>query len=181
MRLLLLGLLFFISTFTHAQGLTDANIQSWAKAYDAVADWAKHNDLEGSFASDAKGNPDYSQLFTQALNETRTNKHYNDLINVLKKNGYSDPKQWASQGDRIINAFMSNQMEGNEAQVKQQLQQVKSMLGSGMVPPEQKAMMEEMLKESEKALTAAAKAPADDKAAVKRNQAILKAVFDNGE
>ena len=76
-----------------------------------------------------------------------------------------------------MTAYMANEMAGNEAEVEQQLKQVQSMMASGMMPAEQKAMMEQMLQESSKALKAAKQAPEGDKQAVKRNQPLLESVF----
>ena len=55
---------------------------------------------------------------------------------------------------------------------------MQTMLDSGMIPEGQKAMMEKMLQESKRALAAAQEAPAADRAAIKRNQQMLDAVFN---
>ena len=115
------------------------------------------------------------------MEHSSTSKHYDALIDVLDDNGYPDPKKWSETGDRIMMAYVANEMEGQEAEMKQQMEQMKAMMNSGMIPPEQKAMMEQMLQESSKAMKAASQAPAGDKQAVKRNQALLNSVMDSGE
>ena len=181
MRQTLSALIFlFTATLVHAQDLTDAEIQKWVKAYKAIIHWAETTNIEEEL--DTKGEPtEYSNIFSQMMKHSASSKHYNALVNVLDDNGYADPNKWSETGDRIMMAYVANQMEGQEAEMKQQLQQMKAMMDSGMIPPEQKAVMEQMLQESSKAMKAAAEAPAADKQAVKRNQVLLNSVMESGE
>lgn len=180
MRTLLIALLCLNSTLIAAQDLTDADIQQWTKAYTAVVNWAENSNIEDDFGN-TQNPSDYSQVFSQMMDQTRASKHYQQIVDILKKNGYSDPQLWSTTGDRIMTAFMANEMDATQVSVDQQMQQMKAMMDSGMIPPEQKAMMEDMINASTKALQAAAKAPAADKAAVKRNRALLDSVFDSEE
>jgi len=164
----------------NAATLTDADIQQWTKAYKAVVNWAESTNIEDELENSTSAT-EYNQVFSQMLEQAQTTQHHQSILNILKSNGYADPANWAAMGDRIMVAFMANEMDGNQAAVEQQLQQMKAMLASGMIPPDQKEMMEKMLNESSKALAAAAQAPAEDKAAVKRNKALLDTVFDSGE
>lgn len=180
MRILLFTLLCLSSTLMNAATLTDADIQQWTKAYKAVVNWAESTNIEDELENSTSAT-EYNQVFSQMLEQAQTTQHHQSILNILKSNGYADPTNWAAMGDRIMVAFMANEMDGNQAAVEQQLQQMKAMLASGMIPPDQKEMMEKMLNESSKALAAAAQAPAEDKAAVKRNKALLNTVFDSGE
>lgn len=164
------------ATLAQAEGLTDAEIQKWTKAYQAIVSWAEKEHIEDELDANTQST-EYSRVFSQMMEQTRTNKHYNALVEVLDDSGYSDPNKWSATGDRIMTAYMANEMAGNEAEVEQQLKQVQSMMASGMMPAEQKAMMEQMLQESSKALKAAKQAPEGDKQAVKRNQPLLESVF----
>lgn len=181
MRHTLCALVFlFTASLLHAQDLTDADIQKWVKAYQAIIKWADNTDIDEEL--NAKAEPkEYSHIFSQMMEHSSTSKHYDALIDVLDDNGYPDPKKWSETGDRIMMAYVANEMEGQEAEMKQQMEQMKAMMNSGMIPPEQKAMMEQMLQESSKAMKAASQAPAGDKQAVKRNQALLNSVMDSGE
>lgn len=175
--ILSLIILCFIPFLVQAQDLTDAEIQKWVKAYQAVVKWAETTNIDEELNTrvDSK---EYSRIFTQMMEQSTTSKHYNALVGVLDDNGYSDPKQWSATGDRIMMAYIANEMDGQEAEMQQQLQQMQTMMSSGMIPPEQKAMMEQMLQESSKAMKAAADAPAADKQAVKRNKTLLNNVMD---
>ncbi|MBA56499.1 MAG: hypothetical protein CMK89_18770 [Pseudomonadales bacterium] len=181
MRQTLSALIFlFTATLLHAQDLTDTEIQKWVKAYQAIIKWAETTNIDEEL--DTKAEPkEYSHIFSQMMEHSSTSKHYNALVDVLDDNGYSDPNKWSETGDRIMMAYVANQIEGQEAEMKQQLQQMKAMMDSGMIPPDQKAMMEQMLQESSKAMKAAAEAPAADKQAVKRNQALLNSVMEADE
>ncbi|MEE2729888.1 MAG: hypothetical protein VYA55_03650 [Pseudomonadota bacterium] len=170
----------FISSLAQAQDLTDAEVQKWVKAYQAIINWAESANIEEEL--DAKTEPnEYSRIFSQMMEHSKKSKHYDALVDVLDDNGYSDPKKWSDTGDRIMLAYVANEMDGQEAEMKQQLQQMQTMMNSGMVPPEQKAMMEQMLAESSKAMKAASEAPEADKKAVKRNQALLNSIMDPGQ
>lgn len=173
-------LLCFATSLLQAEGLTDAEIQKWTKAYQAVVNWAEKEDIEDDLNADTQST-EYGRIFSQMMEQTSTNKHYNALVDVLDDNGYSNPEKWSATGDRIMTAFMANEIAGSEVEVKQQLQQMQSMMNSGMIPPEQKAMMEQMLNESSKALKAASQAPEGDKQAVKRNQKLLESVLGANE
>ncbi|RLT92107.1 hypothetical protein [Ketobacter sp.] len=170
----------FIASLAQAQDLTDAEIQKWVKAYQAIINWAESANIEEELDNKAEPN-EYSRIFSQMMEHSKKSKYYDTLVDVLDDNGYSDPTKWSDTGDRIMLAYVANEMDGQEAEMKQQLQQMQAMMNSGMVPPEQKAMMEQMLAESGKAMQAASAAPEADKKAVKRNQALLNSIMDPGE
>ncbi|NIQ12145.1 MAG: hypothetical protein GWO23_22010, partial [Gammaproteobacteria bacterium] len=172
-QLLSLIILCFSATLIHAQDLTDADIKKWVTAQQAITTWAKTTDIDEELDADkASDKPtDYSRIFSQMMERTAKSKHYDKLVEILDDNGYSDPEKWSAMGDRIMLAYMSNEMEGQEAQLKQQMQGMRAMMNNGQIPEAQKAMMEQVLQEGTNALEAAAKAPASDKKVVKRNEA----------
>ncbi|MAR91549.1 MAG: hypothetical protein SV765_07315 [Pseudomonadota bacterium] len=175
----LLALILFtaLPVLATAQDLTDAEIRQWTQAYQAVVNWAEKTDLEEEMAPSQEPT-EYQRIFSQMLEQSQTHSRYRDLAGVLKQQGYKNPQQWAATGDRIMTAFLATQMDGDRAEVERQLKQMQTMLDSGMIPEGQKAMMEKMLQESKRALAAAQEAPAADRAAIKRNQQMLDAVFN---
>lgn len=174
----IIGLVLFVlaSTLLHAQDLTDSEIQKWTKAYEAIIKWSQTNDFDKDFIDNGE-TADDGKMFSNMIEQSKASKHYSSLAKVLKQNGYSDPEQWASTSDRIMTAYVANLVTGKEAQMNAQLQQMETMLSSGMIPAEQKPMMEKMLAQSKATLKAAATAPEADKAAVARNQGHLEDVL----
>ena len=72
-------------------------------------------------------------------------------------------------------AYLANEMDKNDVDYQQQLKEAESMMQN--LPPEQRKMMEDMLKQSQQAMTQASQAPAGDKSAVERNRGYLDSLF----
>jgi len=166
----------FATALVQAQALTDAEIQKWAKSYEALMNWSRTAQLEKDFLANSGTGKD-GNMFGNMMGHLKSTKHYSEVSSLLSKNGYSDPQQWASTSDRIMTAYVASVVAGKEDQMKAQLQQVEAMMNSGMMPPEQKPMMETMLAQTKATLKAAEAAPAEDKAAVARNREFLETMF----
>lgn len=169
------GFIFFVlaSSFLHAEALTDAEIKNWGKAYGDVIKWAQSTEFKEGFVKDSASVED-GRIFSNMVKSVRAEgKHYKSLAKVLKSNGYSDPDKWADTSDRIMIAYMANVVAGNEEQLEAQVKQVETMMNSGQIPAQQKALMEKMLPRMKASLKAAKQASDEDKAGVARNQGFL--------
>lgn len=174
--LIIFSLTMLFSPYSFAQdGLSDADIKKWADAYQAVVDWAEKTEFKNPPKLD-RDKMDMSRIYTQMLETSKTEAFYKDLVSVLKDNGYSKPEEWGQQGDRILMAFMANEMDASKIDIQKQLNEAQKMMKD--LPPEQRAMMESMLKQSTDAMKSADQAPKADKDAVNRNRALLENVFD---
>ncbi|MGB3622977.1 hypothetical protein FT643_05940 [Ketobacter sp. MCCC 1A13808] len=169
-------LLYLFSSLSFAgETLSDADIKKWATAYQAVVEWSEKTEFKNPPKIN-KENMDISKVYSQMLETSKGEDFYKDLAAILKKNGYSDEQLWGQQGDRILMAFMANEMDTSKVDIQKQLQEAKNMMKD--LPPEQRAMMEGMLKQSTQAMESASGVPDSDKAAVKRNRALLEKAFD---
>ncbi|MYM64478.1 hypothetical protein [Pseudomaricurvus sp. HS19] len=167
----LLLLLFCASL--QAAPLSDADIRQWANTYQAVMAWANKTSIQQDFAAGQKS-IQQNDIFGQMMMQAKAQGYYQELAGVVKSNGYSDPQQWAVVGDRIFKAFLANHTEGD---MEPQIRQLEAMLDSNAIPPEQKAAMEAILQQSLATLKSIADTPAEDKAAVQRNEAVLQSLF----
>ncbi len=174
--LIIFSLTMLLSPYSFSQdALTDAEIKKWAGAYEAVVEWAEKAEFKNPPKLD-RDKMDMSKVYTQMLETSQGEAFYKDLVSVLKKNGYSNAEQWGQLGDRILMAFMANEMDASKIDIQKQLEEAQKMMKD--LPPEQQAMMQSMLKQSTEAMKSADQAPEADKAAVNRNRALLEKAFD---
>ncbi len=166
-------LLILFSASLQAQPLSDADIRQWAKTYQAVMAWASTTSVQEDFAAGQKS-IQQNDIFGQMMLQAKAQNYYQEVAAVVKSNGYSDPQQWAVIGDRIFKAFLANHTEGD---MGQQIQQLEAMVNTDALPPEQKAAMEAILQQSLATLKSIADTPAEDKEAVRRNEAVLQSLF----
>lgn len=165
--------------------VTDKSVQQWLQSYSAVTAWAKTKDEKELKFLEEKQNqrePDFTHLFTTAMKDMKGHKYYSELSGVLKKNGYSDPNEWAQLGDRIIAATMAVEMEKHEATSGQTRAQMKQAMDAMMNNPnlsaEQKAQMQQMMGLGNQMVDMVDNVPAQDKEVIKRNADQIKQVME---
>ena len=165
--------------------LTDQNVQKWMQSYSAIMDWSKTQDkkeLEFLEKEQAANTPEFDALFTNAMKGMKNHKIYGEFTGVLKKNGYSNPDEWAQLGDRIMAATLAVEMEKHEANSGQTRAQMKQAMDAIMnnpnMTPEQKAQMQQMMGMGNQMMDVASNVPAKDKEVIKRNASIIKQVMD---
>lgn len=170
-----------LSTSALAAELTDKTIQQWAGAYKAVQIFCQKQDSKDLEFMKEPVTPDMANLFTTAITRMKGQPIYSDFAGVLGQNGYADPLVWAGQGDRIMAATMAVELDkrgGNNAQQRAQMQQaMQGLQNNPNLTPQQKAQMQQMMGVGTQMMTVAEKAPAADKAAVQRNEALLRSLF----
>lgn len=165
--------------------VTDKSVQKWLQSYSAVMAWSKTKDekeLQFLEEQQNKREPEFTHLFSSAMKDIKGHKFYNELTGVLKKNGFSDPNEWAQLGDRIMAATMAVEMEKHEANSGQTRAQMKQAMDAIMNNPnmtaEQKTQMQQMMGMGNQMLDVADKVPAADKDVIKRNASQIKTVME---
>lgn len=171
-----------------AADLTDKSVQQWVHAYAKVIEWSKAQDqkeLDFLEEQQSKRNPEFGNLFTNALKDMKEHKLYGGLRNVLKQSGYSDPAEWAALGDRIMAAVLAVEMDNqktNSAQARAQMKQaMDALMDNPHMTAEQKAQMQQLMGMGNQMMDVADQVPAADKAVVKRNLAMIKTVIKEQE
>lgn len=174
-----------ISLPAFAADLTDKSVQQWVQSYAKVIEWSKTQDqkeLDFLEEQQSNRNPEFGNLFTNALKDMKEHKLYGGLRNVLKQSGYSDPAEWAQQGDRIMAATLAVEMDNqktNSAQTRAQMKQaMDALMANPNMTAEQKAQMQQMMGMGSQMMDVADNVPAADKAVVKRNLEMIKTVME---
>lgn len=166
--------------------LTDQNVQKWLASYSAVSEWSKsHKDDDLGFlksgADEAMADP--GSMLTRSVKAMEGHKLHGELVGVLKKSGFSDPQEWAQLGDRIISATMAVEMDklqasGGPAPDQMQQQMMNAMMNNPQIPAAQKAQMQKALQMTQHMAAKAKTVPEQDKAVIKRNNALIKQVIE---
>jgi len=174
-----------ISLPAFAADLTDKSVQQWVQSYAKVIEWSKTQDqkeLDFLEEQQSNRNPEFGNLFSNALKDMKEHKLYGGLRNVLKQSGYSDPAEWAEQGDRIMAAVLAVEMDNQKTNSPQTRAQMKQAMDALMANPnmtaEQKAQMQQMMGMGSQMMDVADNVPAADKAVVKRNLEMIKTVME---
>jgi hypothetical protein len=174
-----------ISLPAFAADLTDKSVQQWVQSYAKVIEWSKTQDqkeLDFLEEQQSNRNPEFGNLFSNALKDMKEHKLYGGLRNVLKQSGYSDPAEWAEQGDRIMAATLAVEMDNqktNSAQTRAQMKQaMDALMANPNMTAEQKAQMQQMMGMGSQMMDVADNVPAADKAVVKRNLEMIKTVME---
>lgn len=171
-----------LSTASLAAELTDQTIKQWVGAYQAVQIFCQERDRKDlDFMKEQPAARDMSNLFTQAIQQMKGHPIYSDFAGVLGANGYSDPMEWASQGDRIMAASLATQLDktgkasaDQRAQMQQAMQTVQN---NPNLTAQQKAQLQQMMGLGSQMVDAAEKVPPADKAAVQRNEPLLRTIM----
>ncbi|HVK98298.1 MAG TPA: hypothetical protein VM553_00725 [Dongiaceae bacterium] len=170
-----------LSNVSLATELTDQTIQQWVGAYKAVLVFCKGQDKKDLEFMNQQYTPDMGNLFTDALTRMKGQPIYSDFSGVLGANGYKDPMEWAGQGDRIMAATMASELEksgkASGAQKVQMQQAMQTLQNNPNLTPQQKAQMQQIMGMGNQMIDVAEKVPPADKAAVQRNEALIRSIM----
>ncbi len=164
------------SSLCSAESLTGSDVEKWMETFRDVQAWSRQQD--GTKATFKQKQLDYSAIFSSAIEQSKSEKHYDSLAKVIKQHGF-DPMQWAQMGDRIMVAVAANQMSDFEVkELEEHVKHSEAMLNTSEMSAAQKAVLQDMMQSTKDALAAAAAAPEEDKAAVKPYQDQLTKLID---
>lgn len=172
-----------LSASALAVELTDQTIQQWVGAYKDVLAFCKEKDRKDLEFMEQPVTPDMANLFTDAITRMQGQPIYSDFAGVLSKHNYKNPLDWAGQGDRIMAATMAVQLDksgnGNitpDQRARMQLA-LQSMQNNPNLTPQQKAQMQQLMGMGNQMIDVAQKVPPADKAAVQRNEALIRSIM----
>ncbi len=172
-----------LASTASAADLTDQSIRQWAGAFKALQVFCNERDSRDLDFLKQNPTPDMGNLFTDAITRMKSQPIYSDFAGVLKGQGYQDPLVWADQGDRIMAAMMAVQVERsgkNPAAQKAQMQMaLQGLQNNPNLTAAQKAQLQQLSGMGNQMLTVAEQAPAADKSAYVRNEALIRALFSD--
>lgn len=159
-------------------GLTDAQVESFLRAYPDVVKFADESGAklkDRARAERRKGAP-----FSDAIPMLKQQGLYDKLARVVGPHGFSSPEAFAGTADRVIRAFAAQHMSEQQPQMAQQLEMARQAITNNPNIPEQQK--QEMLRRMEQALGRArhmSEAPPGDVAVVKRHSQRIQQVFES--
>lgn len=161
MRTFIFSLAMMLATTGFGKNLTHQDVESWLNTYKQVEAWGeKHPETRVQLE---KPELNYARIFSSALEQVKKQNSYSDLASLLKKNGYSDPKEWAQIGDRIFLALAASEMsQFTPEDLQQQIKMMEISLQSANISDAQKAILKETMEKSRQAIEAAAATPKED-------------------
>ncbi|TYC55364.1 hypothetical protein FMN52_16955 [Marinobacter sp. BW6] len=166
----LLTLLALFSAGTQAQSLSDQTISSFIDSLKAAERLgSEFEDLGDEMDSPNDGSmPDFSSMLSDSLSELEGHQAYGQLEDLVQDHGFSNLEEWASTGDRIIQAWMAIEMEQQNPAARQEMNAAMAEIeNSPHMTAEQKAQMRAMMQSAMGAMETASNAPPADVEAVR--------------
>ena len=164
------SLLFTVSTSARgAELLTPQNIEGYI---DSVRDL---QEISKKYGAEKLVSPDISSggsmagaanPFSTAIAQMQGQQAYNEMLEVIKRHGFSDLDKWGTTADRIMRAFAANSMKTELPQMDEQMQQALEQIEKSDMTDEQKDAMRQMMQSSIQMMDIYADVPETDKAAV---------------
>ena len=111
--------------------------------------------------------------FSSALGSMQGHQAYNEILGVIRGNGFADADQWALIGDRVMKAYIGLRMEAQQPEYNAQIQQAMQQIQNSDMSAEQKQMMMQMMQGSSQAMANFQNVPDADKQAVKPHLAAI--------
>ena len=164
------SLLFTVSAFAqtgapltpqNVKGFIDSvrNIQEISKKYGAEKIVNPDISTGGSMAGAASP-------FSTAIAQMQGQQAYNEMLEVIKRHGFSDLDQWGTTADRIMRAFAANSMKTGLPQMDEQMQQALEEIDKSNMTDAQKDAMRQLMQSSRQMMDVYADVSEADKAAV---------------
>jgi len=181
MKLLFTSVLtLLIAVNSWAADLKGADVSQWLKSMQVLQPWMDKNEEKFSAQISEPTNPDVA--FKEAVSALKKAGLYDELNGKLKKLGYESVEQWNQLTRQVTFAWMALEMRQNQAEVEAAKAQYEAMKNNPNIPPEQKAMMEQMMAPALAMVQMANQSSAADQNAVKPHQKALRDHFNaNGQ
>ena len=164
------SLLFTVSTSARgAELLTPQNIEGYI---DSVRDL---QEISKKYGAEKLVSPDISSggsmagavsPFSMAIAQMQGQQAYNEMLEVIKRHGFSDLDKWGTTADRIMRAFAANSMKTELPQMDEQMQQALEQIEKSNMTDAQKDAMRQIMQSSSQMMDVYADVPETDKASV---------------
>lgn len=147
--------------------LTAKQVEQWLDAMPQLTSWLSQHEEQLDADHVVKDSASLDQVFAKGVEQLRTKGLYDAFNQEVTANGFDSVEQWAELSREITMAYMAIEMEHeliSASQMEAQLQQLQAAEG---LSPEEKAMMEQMMKASLMMVQAAQKVPEANKKAIR--------------
>ena len=104
--------------------------------------------------------------YASSLARMQGHPAYNEMVEVLQRNGFKDLSEFANVADRVIRAYTALKMQQQRPKMDAQMQEAVRQIESSKMSANQKKAMIDMIKQSQQAMTAYGSVSESDKAVV---------------
>ena len=165
------SLLFTVSTSAQsAELLTPQNIEGYIDSVRDLQEISKKYGAEKIVNLDISSGGSMAGAaspFSMAIAQMKGQQAYNEMLEVIKRHGFSDLDKWGTTADRIMRAFAANSMKTELLpQMDEQMQQALAQIEKSDMTDEQKDAMRQMMQSSIQMMDIYADVPETDKAVV---------------
>ena len=164
------SLLFTVSTSTRgAELLTPQNIEGYIDSVRDLQGISKKYGAEKIVIPDISSGGSMAGAaspFSMAIAQMQGQQVYNEMLEVIKRHGFSDLDIWGTTADRIMRAFAANSMKTELPQMDEQMQQALEQIEKSNMTDAQKDAMRQIMQSSSQMMDVYANVPETDKAAV---------------
>jgi len=166
------GVLYFASSSSlMAETLTKSLVSSWLESQPKVEAFGdKHDGELSQYNANMKDQASPAMAYKQGIIGLKASNLYSEFDDIVDDFGFSSPEQWADVGGQIMNAFMALEMEAQGPEMAQAMQQMQSMMQSAdmkNLPPAQREMMMQSMKQGMNMYQSSQDVPQHDKDVVR--------------
>lgn len=154
-----------------AETLTSELVSSWISSQSKVEVFSKkHESALDKYEANMNQQASPALAFQQGIIGLKATNLYSEFSDVVDDFGFSSPEQWAEVGGQVMNAFLALEVQAQGSEMQQMMQQMQSMMNSPEMknmPPEQRDMMMQSMKQGMAMYQSAQNTPAADLDAVR--------------
>lgn len=171
-----------LSPLTFSQSLSESDVQAFIRSMQAMQPLQdKYQDVFDAEDNDSD-NIDFSRLMSDGIRRMKGHPAYNEVESLVKQQGFSNIENWASIGDKVVQAWFALEMGAQSPQIQAEMNAAMAEIENNPNMSEaQKAQMRAMMQQGMSAMATGASAPEANKNAVRPYMDQLKAVMDTEE
>ncbi|PSF13370.1 hypothetical protein C7H09_01800 [Marinobacter fuscus] len=172
-----------LSPLSFSQSLSESDVQAFIRSMQAMQPLQdKYQDVFDAEEDDADDDIDFSRLMSDGIRRMKGHPAYNEVESLVKQQGFSDIENWASIGDKVVQAWFALEMGAQSPQIQAEMNAAMAEIENNPNMSEaQKAQMRAMMQQGMSAMATGASAPEANKKAVRPYLDQLKAVMDTEE
>lgn len=125
--------------------LTEDNVKRFVDSYETIYEIAKEH--ESSFDTKVEKRPGGKapQPFSDALSAMRGQAIYDEVVAAMKSHGFSDPIEWASVGNRVVQVVVALMSEEQMPEIETKMADAMAKLDEMEISDAQKEAMRSMM------------------------------------
>ena len=146
MERLLVAIMIAASSLAAETALTKDNVKRFVASYETIHGIAKEHESLFDVKSEQKSAEGKTpQPFSDALSAMQEHAVYDDVVAAMGSHGFSDPAEWASIGNRVVQVVVALMAEEYQPEMQAKMDEAMAKLEGMDVTDAQKEAMRSMM------------------------------------